>query len=121
MAIAGKDWDAGANILQSLNRAQVSFTCPAAEGHFPDEEDCSVYYQCAHSVPTRNSCQSDLNWNMLTNQCDWQSNVDCRFNKNPALLSHKEESNHQVEQQVGGQLLEYTDYAYEDRGVYYFK
>ena len=74
-----------------------------------------MYYQCAHSVPTRNSCQSDLkweqfpisplsylshpSWNMLTNQCDWQSNVDCRFNKNPALLSTNENS-HQVEPQV---------------------
>ena len=36
---------------------------------------------------------------MLTNQCDWQSNVDCRFNKNPALLSTNE-NNHQVEPQV---------------------
>jgi len=120
MAIAGKDWDAGANILQSLNQAQVRFSCPAAEGHFPDPEDCSVYYQCAHSVPTRNACQSDLNWNMLTNQCDWQSNVDCRFNKNPTLLSTNE-NDHQVEPQVTSQLPEYMDYAYEDRGVYYFK
>ena len=36
---------------------------------------------------------------MLTNQCDWQSNVDCRFNKNPTLLSTNE-NDHQVEPQV---------------------
>ena len=60
MQIAGKDWDAGANILQSLNKAQASFTCPAAEGHFPDPEDCSVYHQCAHGTSTRNACQSNL-------------------------------------------------------------
>ena len=79
---------------------------------------------------------------MLTNQCDWQSNVDCRFNKNPALLS-PQENDHQLEPQVvghnnhkldnqnfdgilecqgqGGELPEYMDYAYEDRGIYYFK
>lgn len=118
MAIAGDDWDSGANILQSLNKAQVSFSCPAAEGHFPDPDDCSVYYQCAHGVPTRNSCQSDLNWNMLTNQCDWQSNVDCRFNKNPTLLSTSQPEN---DRHVDPQVPDYMDYAYEDRGVYYFK
>ena len=36
---------------------------------------------------------------MLTNQCDWQSNVDCRFNKNPALLS-PQENDRQLEHQV---------------------
>ena len=58
-------------------------------------------------------------WNMLTNQCDWKSNVDCRFNKNPGLLQPKEPPP-TPEAQVP-LYPDYADYAYEDRGVYYFK
>ena len=58
-----------------------SFVCPALSGHFPDPDTCSVYYTCAGGSSHRNTCQTGLMYNSLTNQCDWEASVDCSINK----------------------------------------
>ena len=81
--IAGKDWDPSRRLDKSLNAVLTKFKCPAAEGHFPDPEDCGVYYQCAHGASTRYDCTAGLKWNVASNQCDWEANVDCGLNRKP--------------------------------------
>ena len=54
---------------------------------------------------------------MMTNQCDWQSNVDCRFNKNPGLLSSTQ-SDHQVDPQVSYQTIKQLSLQTLDRVVH---
>jgi len=82
-AIAGDDWDTSRNIEKSLSTAQSKFQCPASEGHFPDPDNCEVYYQCAHGTSTKYHCQGGLKWNVNTDQCDWETNVDCSLNSVP--------------------------------------
>ena len=53
----------------------------------------------------------------MTNQCDWQSNVDCRFNKNPSLLSSTQ-SDHQVDPQVSYQTIKQLSLQTLDRVVH---
>ena len=53
----------------------------------------------------------------MTNQCDWQSNVDCRFNKNPGLLSSTQ-SDHQVDPQVNHQTIKQLSLQTLDRVVH---
>jgi len=81
MAIAGENWDAEIGIEKNLlETASDNFNCPAPEGHFPDPDSCSVYFQCAQGTPHKRTCEPGLNWNMDTNQCDWEANVDCSRN-----------------------------------------
>jgi len=88
MDIAGDNWDAEISIEKNLvdTGGAVDYQCPFTEGHFPDTKKCSVYYQCSNGTPTKHTCQPGLAWNMLTNQCDWEANVDCRLNTNPGIL-----------------------------------
>ena len=81
MAIAGENWDAEIGIEKNLlETASDNFICPAPEGHFPDPNSCSIYFQCAQGTPHKRTCEPGLNWNMQTNQCDWEANVDCSRN-----------------------------------------
>jgi len=90
IGIAGDDWDVELGIEQNLldTSGKTDFICPSFEGHFPDPDQCSVYYQCSSGTPTKNTCQSGLQWNLLTNQCDWEANVDCSLNKSAGQLLH---------------------------------
>jgi len=90
MDIAGDDWDVEIGIEKNLldTSGKTDFICPSFEGHFPDPDKCSVYYQCSSGTPTKNTCQSGLQWNLLTNQCDWEANVDCSLNKSAGQLLH---------------------------------
>ena len=81
LEIAGENWNIDDGIEKNLLDAQSTFVCPGREGHFPDPDSCSVYHQCANGTPTRNTCQEGLMWNMVTNQCDWTSNVNCNLNR----------------------------------------
>ena len=54
---------------------------------------------------------------MMTNQCDWQSNVDCRFNKNPSLLSSTQ-SDYQVDPQVSYQTIKQLSLQTLDKVVH---
>ena len=85
--IAGDDWDAdGEGIHKALSKPS-NFACPAPEGHFPSPDSCDVYYQCAHGSATQYECQAGLKWNVVTNQCDWEANVDCSINTRPVRSS----------------------------------
>lgn len=85
MSIAGASWEKDL-VMGSKNEAGAgntgsSFVCPALSGHFPDPDTCSVYYTCAGGTSHRNTCQTGLMYNSLTNQCDWEASVDCSINK----------------------------------------
>ena len=81
--IAGDDWDSDETIQKSLSKQLTKFICPANEGNFPDPNSCEVYHQCAHGASTRYTCQAGLKWNVATDQCDWEANVDCSLNLRP--------------------------------------
>jgi len=88
--IVGSDWDPSINIEKNLvngGSETVNFNCPTPEGHFPDTKKCNVYYQCSNGTPTRQSCQQGLKYNVLTNQCDWEANVDCSLNSDPRMMT----------------------------------
>ena len=80
MEIAGDDWSKSEEEedrrLSSSGRS-VKFTCPESEGHFPAEDSCSVYYQCAQGTPHRRQCDTGLYWSVDTDMCDWRENVTC--------------------------------------------
>ena len=87
MKIAGDHWERDLMMGSKAERGSsstagetVDFVCPASEGHFPDPEQCDVYYQCAGGAPHRYSCHSGLQWNIYSNQCDWADSVDCSLN-----------------------------------------
>jgi len=82
VSIAGSDWDTNLHTTHTvLDTSTTDFSCPAISGHFPDTENCSVYYQCAGGVAHKHTCQQGLLWNMVINMCDWETNVDCEINK----------------------------------------
>jgi len=90
MDIAGSDWDLSVSIQENLvnGGSEVSdYSCPTSEGHFPDTEKCNVYYQCANGIATKQSCGAGLKYNVLTNQCDWETSVDCSLNRDPRMLT----------------------------------
>ena len=80
--VAGENWNSDVDIqtnLISVNKV-VDFICPSREGNFPDSESCNSYFQCDHGVALKQSCQTGLAWNMMIDQCDWRSNVNCQQN-----------------------------------------
>jgi len=83
MTIAGDTWEQDLVMgskddgSASGGHAGSSFDCPVPNGHFPDPDTCSVYYQCAGGVSHKYTCQTGLMYNSLTNQCDWEQSVDC--------------------------------------------
>ena len=62
-----------------------------------------VYYQCAHGTSTKYHCQGGLKWNVNTDQCDWETNVDCSLNSVPGS--------------GGGRLYRYYKYWYFSLGI----
>ena len=80
--VAGDTWDAEVDIQTNLltNSKVANFICPSREGYFPDPASCNSYFQCDHGVALKQSCQTGLVWNMLIEQCDWNSNVNCDQN-----------------------------------------
>jgi len=83
MTIAGDTWEQDLVMgskddgSASGGHAGSNFDCPLLNGHFPDPDTCSVYYQCAGGVSHKYTCQTGLMYNSLTNQCDWEQSVDC--------------------------------------------
>ena len=55
LAIAGEEWSipGGETKPVRTRRQKVKFSCPEAEGHFADPEECDVYYQCKSMQVTR--------------------------------------------------------------------
>ena len=79
MEIAGDDWtDTKDDTRRGKETYRGQFECPVSEGHFPDPEDCSVYYQCAQGTPHRRQCEVGLSWSVDTDMCDWEDNVNCK-------------------------------------------
>ena len=78
--IAGKDWDTNLHVSKTTSTAS-DFTCPAAEGHYPDPKVCNIYHQCAGGTAHATTCQPGLAWNVVINMCDWEANVDCDINR----------------------------------------
>ena len=78
--IAGKDWDTNLHVSKTTSTAS-DFTCPAAEGHYPDPKVCNIYHQCAGGTAHATTCQPGLAWNAVINMCDWEANVDCDINR----------------------------------------
>lgn len=89
MVIAGSDWDLSQSIEQNLlaGPEKSDYSCPAPEGHFPDQKKCNVYYQCSGGVANKTTCPNGLKYNVLTNQCDWETSVDCSLNSSPGMLA----------------------------------
>ena len=59
MEIAGDDWSRQKTGSSSPERSRsVQFSCPQSEGHFPAEDSCSVYYQCAQGTAHRRQCET---------------------------------------------------------------
>ena len=62
MVIAGSDWDLSQSIEQNLlaGPEKSDYSCPAPEGHFPDQKKCDVYYQCSGGVSNKQTCPKGL-------------------------------------------------------------
>jgi len=54
-----------------------SFSCPSSDGIFPNQEDCSSFYQCAGWEKYKQECPAGLRFNSGGNYCDWPDNVQC--------------------------------------------
>ena len=80
LSIAGADWDKNLHVSKTTSTAS-DFTCPAAEGHYPDPKVCNIYHQCAGGTAHATTCQPGLAWNVAINMCDWEANVDCDINR----------------------------------------
>jgi len=89
MNIAGSDWDLSVSIQENLvdGGKETDYDCPAPDGHFPDVDNCGVYFQCSGGVANKQKCPAGLKYNVLTNQCDWEASVNCDLNRDPRMLN----------------------------------
>jgi len=51
--------------------------CQSPDGLFPDPEDCSSFYNCAHGMAWKMTCGTYLVFNPIAKVCDWPYNVQC--------------------------------------------
>jgi len=79
MAIAGDNWEEKLLIGQEDDNSSSNsgYICPEAEGLFPSPFSCHEYFQCAQGEAHKQSCQTGLAWNSITNQCDWEESIGC--------------------------------------------
>ena len=62
MNIAGSDWDLSVSIQENLvdGGKETDYLCPAPDGHFPDVDNCGVYFQCSGGVANKQKCPASL-------------------------------------------------------------
>ena len=62
MDIAGSDWDLSVSIQENLvdGGKETDYVCPTPDGHFPDVDNCGVYYQCSGGVANKQKCPAGL-------------------------------------------------------------
>lgn len=55
---------------------ETNFVC-TANGNFRDPEKCNIFYVCNNSHLYTFTCPEGLNYDILTNTCNWKSDVIC--------------------------------------------
>ncbi|RUS89300.1 hypothetical protein EGW08_002907 [Elysia chlorotica] len=69
---------AGCTMPTSLNPTTTVteyYRCPAPSGNFQNNGDCSTYWSCVNSQPTRMSCPFNQYFDPMTYQCGVNTNV----------------------------------------------
>lgn len=61
-------------MLNLLSTIQTQFQCDQ-DGFFPDRHDCRLYHICVDGIHTVKTCDDELLFNPLKNECDWAINV----------------------------------------------
>ena len=75
---------AGASGFQSrpVKPAATAGMCPENDGKYPvflpNPANCSTYYMCSNGVPYLYSCPGDLEFNSVTNTCDFSWRAGCK-------------------------------------------
>merc|ERR1712002_1029422 len=75
-----------ATCLLALAAGQVvpikteEFQCAGRDGLFPNENDCSTFFNCGHdgTQAWKQECQAGLVFNPEIGACDWASNYACQ-------------------------------------------
>merc|ERR1712002_514670 len=75
-----------ATCLLALAAGQVvpikteEFQCAGRDGLFPNENDCSTFFNCGHdgTQAWKQECQAGLVFNPEIGACDWPSNYACK-------------------------------------------
>ncbi|KAI8795744.1 dentin sialophosphoprotein [Biomphalaria glabrata] len=71
----GNDW--GKNSYSAAAHGSQGVVCSYGVKFIRDPNDCTKFYQCAHSKPFLMTCPAGLYFNTDIDVCDWPSNVDC--------------------------------------------
>ncbi|KAH9514181.1 hypothetical protein Btru_030483 [Bulinus truncatus] len=71
----GDDWEKPSYNAPAQGSGGV--TCSYGVKFIRHPNDCTKFYQCAHSKPFLMSCPAGLYFNTDIDVCDWPSNVDC--------------------------------------------
>merc|ERR1712168_593062 len=85
-----------ATCLLALAAGQVvpikseEFQCAGRDGLFPNENDCSTFFNCGHdgTQAWKQECQAGLVFNPEIGACDWASNYACEA-KSPTTAAPK--------------------------------
>lgn len=65
------------SVTTTTTRPSGTFSCPSSNGFYRDPFNCSKYYQCANWNPYHFDCPAGLKFNIKTQNCDWDYNVQC--------------------------------------------
>ena len=58
---------------EGLGEPQSTAHCERANGLFPHENDCGLYYSCKDGKETRQQCPPGLHFSLKTKTCDWET------------------------------------------------
>lgn len=56
--------------------------CPDEDSevvYLPDDENCSIYYECRDGMPILDMCVGDLFFNPVINACEYPENTPCEM------------------------------------------
>ncbi|XP_049809168.1 uncharacterized protein LOC126252325 isoform X2 [Schistocerca nitens] len=88
---------------------------------YPNEDDCSKYWECDNGNLYNGSCTDGLIWNPNEDSCDWPYNYDCPYDKKKQSLLPGEVPQLQSRadppvcpERIPGVILNITFYPNED-------
>jgi hypothetical protein len=89
-----------------LEPAVSAPNCPRLYGIFPDESDCTGFYQCRDGISNRFSCAPGLAYDTKTRVCKWADQVN--------LLIHLSMSGENMNSKQAVFILDVVSYANEN-------
>ncbi|XP_047111954.1 uncharacterized protein LOC124788720 [Schistocerca piceifrons] len=86
---------------------------------YPNEEDCTLYWECDNGLLRNGSCPNGLIWNNDLQACDWPYNYDCPYDKKGLIVLS--DATPDCPQPSPGEVFNVTFYPNEEDCTKYFE